>query len=318
MRLRSTRPRDAFTLIELLVVIAIIAVLIGLLLPAVQKVREAANRLSSTNNLKQMGLAAHNYHDTYKQLPYGGNKDASTNNGVANPNVPGSGSWFYQILPFMEQENLYKLWAFDGSTFAQPGETRHLVTIKPYLCPGRARGKGYKTMGANPNNITSGPVTDYANNTRINFPATNDPWLTNNRSIGHPDQHRTLQAISDGSSNTILAGEKALKISEFNNDNATSWDESIVQGGNGGTARNGNDQGGNAFDQTGQASYILVRDNNGVPGDPVENNHFGGPFPGGVLFVMGDGSVRSIGYSVSPATLCYLLAPDDGQVIGDF
>src|SRR6516165_5190628 len=99
-----------FTLIELLVVIAIIAVLIGLLLPAVQKVREAANRAQSMNNLKQIGLAAHDFHDTYKELPYGGAKiismDATnTNNGVANPNVRGSGSFFYQILPFMEQEN---------------------------------------------------------------------------------------------------------------------------------------------------------------------------------------------------------------------
>jgi prepilin-type N-terminal cleavage/methylation domain-containing protein len=315
MTLRQTRSRG-FTLIELLVVIAIIAVLIGLLLPAVQKVRIAAARMSSSNNLKQLGLACHNFQDTFGRLPYAGWKDpATTNNGVANPNVAGSGGWQYQIMPFMELDNVYKSWTFDGSTFAEPDETRHHIAIKTYRCPGRGRGKGYKTMGASPNNITSGPVTDYAINTRINFPATNR-WLTNNQSIGHVDTRQTIQRISDGTSNTVLAGGKALKIPQHTNDSATSWDESIVQGGNGGTARNGNNVG--SDDAAGRASYILVLDNQGATGDPVQNNHFGGPFPGGVLFVMADGSIRSLGYSVSPDVLCYLLAPNDGNVVSDF
>ncbi|MCI0462945.1 MAG: DUF1559 domain-containing protein, partial [Gemmataceae bacterium] len=94
---RWRRPRQAFTLIELLVVIAIIAVLIGLLLPAVQKVREAANRLKCANHLKQLGLAMHNFHDTHNRLPFG-----------RTGGRPQSISWAPLIQPYIEQDNLLK------------------------------------------------------------------------------------------------------------------------------------------------------------------------------------------------------------------
>src|SRR5262245_20416444 len=100
----SSRPRKAFTLIELLVVIAIIAILIGLLLPAVQKIREAANRMKCSNNLKQIGLGIHNYHDVHEGMP-----PAWKYEPPSPPTRPTGTieSWSFNILPYMEQDNIF-------------------------------------------------------------------------------------------------------------------------------------------------------------------------------------------------------------------
>lgn len=153
--------RSGFTLIELLVVMAIIAILVGMLLPAVQKVREAADRASSQNNLKQLALGCINHSTTLMALPWNG--DAT------------SGSWGYQVLPFIEQEPLYK----NKTTGIQ---------LKIFLDPGRGR---QPTAG------TSGPLTDYVINTLINNATT--------------DKKRLVHRIRDGSSNTILVGTKSMQ-----------------------------------------------------------------------------------------------------------
>ena len=119
---RSSRRRG-ITLIELLVVIAIIAILIGLLMPAVQKVREAAARASCGNNLKQLGLAIHNYYDGHQTLP---------------PSRLGSqyASWFVLILPYLEQGNLYNQWDINQTYYMQPTAVQ-TAQVKLFYCPSR-------------------------------------------------------------------------------------------------------------------------------------------------------------------------------------
>jgi prepilin-type N-terminal cleavage/methylation domain-containing protein len=119
----SRRWRTGFTLVEMLVVISIIALLIGLLLPAVQRAREAANRISCANNLHQIGLAFHLYHDDYNKLP-----PAQLDNGGA--------TWAVLILPYMEQSNLYKEWDLAKSYYKQTDLARR-STVPNYFCPSR-------------------------------------------------------------------------------------------------------------------------------------------------------------------------------------
>ena len=330
--LRSMRRRSAFTLIELLVVIAIIAILIGLLLPAVQKVREAAARSTSTNNLKQIGLAFHGSNDTFGLLPHGGNGGAAFNFGFHSPRIVGSGSWGTQILPFMEQDAYFRLVDIGsitpitsnnysgGGASAYMNSTPQLVqalntTIKPYLCPGRGRGIGFKTGGNQP-----GPVSDYAVNNRIY----SGNWFGRTDNVGpneggggccgaNPVLKRTIQGIGDGSSNTIIMGIKALRPNIYNNPNDSNWDEGILRGDWGGNSRggrNGNDNeviGGVTL----RSCKPIVQDN---PNADFADN-WGSNFAGATLFGMGDGTVRGVTYNVARQNLNAALNPSDGQTL---
>jgi prepilin-type N-terminal cleavage/methylation domain-containing protein len=123
LRISLKRPPRGFTLIELMVVLAIISLLAGLLLPAVQKAREAANRITCANNLKQIGLALHMYHLTYEQLPPGCNTE-------------GGATWAVLLFPYLEQDNLYHQWNLSQSYYQQSDVAR-LTPYKGYFCPTR-------------------------------------------------------------------------------------------------------------------------------------------------------------------------------------
>lgn len=171
-------PRGAFTLIELLVVIAIIAVLVGLLVPAVQKVRDAANRMSCSNNLKQLGIALHSFGDTNGKLPPYAGLLGSTN-----------GSAHFFLLPFIEQDNLFK---------QANGQSFNVATamVKTFVCPSEAAVQGGQFSSGHPRGarlVRNG----------VGFGATNYPV---NAAVC--DGNRTITGVTDGTSNTVAFAER--------------------------------------------------------------------------------------------------------------
>jgi prepilin-type N-terminal cleavage/methylation domain-containing protein/prepilin-type processing-associated H-X9-DG protein len=209
---RSFRRRSGFTLIELLVVIAIIAVLIGLLLPAVQKAREAASRIKCRNNLKQLGLALHLFHDSREKFPPGQAAGPLPEAGITQPDV--HHGWAPFILPFIEQQQLAALYDWDLWSADPVNQLVGSVQLKVFQCP-----------SAEPDRIATHPplppgsrvaCADYAPTWYI------DPafvsWLVAQGWISRPADHRgvlvpeemtRLAAITDGTSNTILLAEDA-------------------------------------------------------------------------------------------------------------
>src|SRR5437764_12278677 len=133
MRFFNWRRSRGFTLIELLVVIAIIGILIGLLVPAVQKVREAAARTQCENNLRQLGLGTHNMNDTYKYLPNADWGEFPPNNQFTDKSDVMRGTIFLHILPFIEQDPLYKQHL--NRTPADQWGNDYTMAVKTYLCP---------------------------------------------------------------------------------------------------------------------------------------------------------------------------------------
>jgi len=223
MSLRRNATRSAFTLIELLVVIAIIAILIGLLLPAVQKVREAAARMKCQNNLKQLGIAVHSYHDQKGRLPFDG--DPVIKNGCCVGAGTYHWSWLARMLPYIEQEPLYKLGGIDTTplmtTMTSAGGNPAIgVQVAAFLCPvddfsaGGPRTNAANFPGGTPVGQTNYKGVAGSNWAWGNYPYTPPVGGNNGLDAGNGMFYRngqtrklTLSSVKDGLSNTFMIGE---------------------------------------------------------------------------------------------------------------
>jgi prepilin-type N-terminal cleavage/methylation domain-containing protein/prepilin-type processing-associated H-X9-DG protein len=283
----------AFTLIELLVVIAIIGILIALLLPAVQKIREAAARIQCANNLKQIGLACHNHHDVYNRFPDDGLEwwDGGPTPGPAVSPKQTYG-WMYQILSFIEQDNVW----------VAKSPVVQAAIIKTYNCPALRSPILYGGTDM---------LSDYGGNAGSLYGDGGGPGVGppahNGVIVQNYEAPITILSISDGTSNTILAGDKYVIQSQ---NAGGSWGDNTGYWSGWGwdSVRFGLQP--PASDRTPTNNF----DNIGVAGT---YNFFGSAHTGGINAVFADGSVHMINFNIAGGTFALLCARNDGQVIPD-
>jgi len=342
--MKPCKARSGFTLVELLVVIAIIGILIALLLPAVQAAREAARRSQCSNNLKQLGLALHNYHDTFKSFPSAWIHDSTT-----LPTDYNLWGWSAMILPYVEQTALHDQ--------IRPGPN-HLELLAAGLLNGTSLGVLSEPVSVFRCPSDQGPAQNTlrdrfpwsagANSGRIatsNYVAATDTWRTSDSSSSWPDcssgqnQSQSLglfransgykfRDIRDGSSNVIALGERRWLVT-MDNGNLYTVGAANLFG-----IRRRNDRAHRA-DQLAAGCAGINLSVNAAGG--YKRRDFSSEHPGGAQFALADGSVRFISETIEhdlgasghscdvDATLCdidttweYLIGIRDGATLGDF
>jgi prepilin-type N-terminal cleavage/methylation domain-containing protein len=324
------RSRLGFTLIELLVVIAIIAILIGLLLPAVQKVREAAARASCQNNLKQIALSVHNYHDSVGTLP----PVRVTNRAV---------TWFVLIMPYMEQDNLRRLWTPTATYTDAVNAAGRTTSVKTFFCPSRRSAADgtlsesiqvypadssppptFTPTGAldarfGPANSPPGALGDYAgcvgsvngypgNPTRIDWASirANGMLIQGENPVGTSFKGLTnFASVTDGLSNTFLAGEKHVPQGMFGR--LKVGDGSIYNGI--WTTYSGRVAG--PEDPLAKGPTDVSPS---TTADAFYARKFGSWHTGVCQFALGDGSVRIVRTTIDPVNLRRFAVRNDGEV----
>lgn len=350
----STRPRPTstrgFTLIELLVVIAIIAILIALLLPAVQQAREAARRTQCKNNLKQLGLALHNYHDVYSSFPSGhqahfGNwRDPSGNDRVGYANsgttsadaTKANWSWMAYILPLIEQANAFNTLGVNtrraDQALATPEGLNVLQTpIAAFLCPSDSKPQLHDSV-RDVEHTNSGRdipviISNYVGSNRgqRNSRQTRGRMDRFSDGLFYVNSRIRIRDITDGTSNVLCVGERAWSYSATD----ANGDRQIVAS-RAGTAivmRATTDSNRSCFG----CGYS---DAMGVAGTGINHNHLlnsGGTFNpnrarstyssshiGGAQFTLADGSVRFLSENIDVNLLEHLGERADGEVVGEF
>ncbi|MBN9122550.1 MAG: DUF1559 domain-containing protein [Planctomycetes bacterium] len=352
----QTGRRSGFTLIELLVVIAIIAILIGLLLPAVQKVREAAARMTCSNNLKQLGLACHNYESSFGKLPGAGEGTQGTGTGFANlqnytgsPLTPGvappQGYYFhslwYYLLPNIEQNNIYQQidpnQYYNANSTAFPNHAAAFKNvIKTFVCPSYpyeskdSQGYGYVHYGAT-------VYTDISQTTGLRD-------KVNARVRGALDNVQIpITAITDGTANTIMIAEDAARRENYVTN--TAYTDPAVTAGvaidgtsfqtrrfwRWGEQDSGFGVSGDPNLNTTSTSFKIINNNNNSPGTDgpsscnwLTTNNCGTNdeifsfHTGGANVVFADGHVAFLRDSLSPTVVAALVSRSNGETVPNY
>lgn len=300
------RRRTAFTLIELLVVIAIFAILVAMLVPAVQKVREAAAQTQCVNNLKQIGLAFHGYHDGAKALPPGFKSGAATIDGPSTG--PGWG-WGAHILPFVEQMPLYNQIDFTKDIAHPANAQARMTTVPVFRCPSDApNGATFAVQDSGGITLCHVAFANYVGMAGVNEVSSYPDTSNGQPGVLLRNSRVTFQQITDGSSNTLLVGERHHRQSP-----QTTWVGAVTSA---------------QIPQTlnpalgVEAEGVLVLTNSGpvsearVPNNGLDHaEDSNSTHPAGVNWLFCDGTVRPIRYTISPSVWVALATRAGGESV---
>ena len=335
----STVPRSrGFTLIELLVVIAIIAILIALLLPAVQQAREAARRTQCRNNMKQLGLALHNYHDNFRAFPPGA--FAPYHNG----------NWRSRILPYLDQAPLYNVLTAahpsvasgysgkrnDTINIGEYGTGAYSVlaglTIQAYVCPSAATDPNYNATSPNFNNAERGQTHDYVGVAG----AAPDPGgraagtvcsgdisgrgIVCQNGLLSPNVHAQIRDCTDGTSNTLIVAEQSglVGTQELSNNYQGGWAGWYSSAQQPKDVTSSSPFGVGTTSLRYQINLNTSSPPNGASTTYSHNTIINSFHEGGTHGLLADGGVRFLSENMNLTTLLRLGAKDDGAVVGEW